>query len=263
MMPTIGSVPFLNAKPLIKAFEHQGDDSPVHVVCDVPAKLPQMLDAGLASAVMASSFDALRTPGRRVAAGVSISSRGPAESVRLFSKVDPTEIRTLALDASSLTSNNLARVILAERRGVKPVAVTLPPDRDSMLRNCDAAVLIGDKGLAAAEDGLLVLDLGSEWTALTGLPFVWALWIGKEGLDRSLACDLAEARDWGLANLPLVVEEAASETGFSVETCRHYLAEIMDYDLTGEHLAGYRRYGELLVSNGLLEQAHTPTIVEG
>ena len=134
MKPTIGSVPFLNAKPLIKAFQHLGDESPVAVLCEVPSKLPAMLDEGRASAVMASSFDALRTPGRRVAAGVSISSRGPAESVRLFSKVEPARIQTLALDSSSLTSNNLARVVLAERYGAKPAAVILPPDRDAMLR---------------------------------------------------------------------------------------------------------------------------------
>ena len=261
MKPVIGSVPFLNAKPLIKAFEHWGEASPVEVVCEVPSKLPAMLDAGLAQTVMASSFDALRTPDRRIAAGVSISSLAAAESVRLFSKVEPQHIRKLALDANSLTSNHLTLALLAERYGCKPETVTLPPDRDSMLADCDAAVLIGDKGLAASGEGLQVLDLGSEWVALTGLPFVWALWIGREGLDADLARRLADARDWGLANLSLVAREASAETGFDLATCEHYLGEIMDYALTDLHLAGLHRFGELLVKQGLLKQAHAPRVV--
>jgi len=261
MKPVIGSVPYLNAKPLIKAFQHQGEQSPVEVVCDVPSRLPAMLDAGCAQAVMASSFDALRTPGRRIAAGVSISSLNAAESVRLFSKVDPGQIRRLALDASSLTSNHLALVVLAERYGIKPEAAPVAPDREAMLAEWDAAVLIGDNGLAADEQGLPVLDLGSEWTALTGLPFVWALWIGRDGLDGSLARHLRDARDWGLANLGLVAREASHETVFGVQTCEHYLRDIMDYRLSQRHLEGLRTFGRLLVKNGLLRQAQEPQVV--
>jgi chorismate dehydratase len=261
MKPTIGSVPYLNAKPLIKAFQHLADDSPVELLFGVPSSLPPMLDSGAAQAVMASSFDALRTPGRHIAAGVSISSLGAAESVRLFSKVDPNHIESLAWDASSLTSNHLALVVLAERYKSRPKTVNLPPDRDEMLTQCDAAVLIGDNGLAAQADGLTVLDLGSEWRSLTGLPFVWALWIGGEGLDESLAGHLKQARDWGIENLPLVTREAAEETAFDLATCAHYLGEIMNYDLTPRHLAGYKRFGELLVMNGLLPEAHFPKVV--
>jgi chorismate dehydratase len=261
MKPIVGSVPYLNAKPLIKAFQRPGGESPVELLFDVPSRLPPMLDSGRAQAVMASSFDALRTPGRRVAAGVSISSLGAAESVRLFSKVAPSDIQTLAWDASSLTSNNLALVVLAERYGARPEARNLPPDRDSMLADCDAAVLIGDNGLAASPDELTVLDLGSEWTALTALPFVWALWIGCQGLDEDLASRLRESREWGLANLSLVAREAAGETAFDLATCERYLGQTMNYDLSEAHLAGYRLFGELLVKNGLLAEAHCPAIV--
>ncbi len=261
MKPVIGSVPYLNAKPLIKAFQHRGADSPVEVLFDVPSNLPPMLDSGAAQAVMASSFDALRTPGRRIAAGVSISSLGAAESVRLFCKVEPGRIATLAWDASSLTSNHLALVVLAERYGARPAARNMPPARDAMLAECDAAVLIGDNGLAADSDGVTVLDLGVEWVALTGLPFVWALWIGGRALDESLAEQLQQARDWGVRNLDQVTLEAAEETPFDVETCRHYLGEIMNYDLAADHLAGFRRFGELLVKNRLLPQAHFPTVI--
>jgi chorismate dehydratase len=263
MKPVIGSVPYLNAKPLIKAFQHQGNESPVEVVCDVPSHLPPMLDAGHAQAVMASSFDALRTPGRRIAGGVSISSLGAAESVRLFSKVEPRRIEKLALDESSLTSNHLTLVLLAERYGARPQAMPVPPDREAMLAEFDAAVLIGDNGLAADEAGLEVLDLGSEWVALTGLPFVWALWIGRTGLDTSLARHLSDARDWGLENLGLVARDASRETVFSLEVCEHYLRDIMDYSLTERHLEGLRTFGKLLVKNGFLSEANSPKIVGG
>ena len=98
--------------------------------------------------------------------GCSISSLGEAASVRLFSKWPFREIQSLALDASSLTSNHLAQVLLAERYGVRPTICHLAPDLSAMLSQADACVLIGDKGMEADGAGLEVMDLGSEWVAM-------------------------------------------------------------------------------------------------
>jgi predicted solute-binding protein len=41
-------------------------------------------------------------------------------------------------------------------------------------------VIIGDKGFEADGTGLIDIDLGNAWTDMTGLPFVWAMWLGKK-----------------------------------------------------------------------------------
>ena len=253
---TVGCVPYLNARPLARLFS---DTSHVEVIYDVPSKLPKLLDSGVAEAVLASAFDALKTPGRTYAEGVSIGSNAAVESVRLFSKVPFGQIDSLALDASSLTSNSLARALLAENFAISPRCEPALPDLNAMLQAHDAAILIGDKGMAASGEGLHVMDLGQAWTELTGLPFVWALWIGDDNLSPELVTLLNQAARWGEGQTEMLAKEAHAETGLPYDACVHYLQNVMDYRLTERHLLGLKAYRDLLVKHSLLSEELFPT----
>ena len=110
-----------------------------------------------------------------------IACKGAVRSILLTTKVPPRLIRTLAVDTSSRTSVMLARIILAERYGSTPTLIPMQPDLHSMLAEADAALIIGDPALRLDPARLQyqVLDLGSEWLALSGLPMVFAVWAGK------------------------------------------------------------------------------------
>jgi predicted solute-binding protein len=172
----VGCVPYVNARPLVACFDQPNEF--VEVVYDVPSRLPAMLDSGEVDAILVSSIEYLRRDDLVIAADVGIMSNGPVASVRMLSKVPLEKIQTLALDESSMTSNMLAQIILAER-GVRPSLVTMEPDQGAMLTACDACVLIGDKGLEADGTGLVDVDLGAAWTELTGEGFTWALWLSR------------------------------------------------------------------------------------
>ncbi|HWD41330.1 MAG TPA: menaquinone biosynthesis protein [Fimbriimonas sp.] len=262
MKYTVGSVPYLNAKPLVKPFQWAGAESPVQVVFDVPSRLPALLDSGGVQAIMVSSYAALTTPGATVAAGLSIGTQREVLSVRLFSKVPFARIRTLAEDASSMTSNALARIILSERFDVLPSGGPAAPSLTSMLAENDACVLIGDNGMRADESELHVLDLGFEWFQLTELPFVWAVWMGGEELTPQLVTYLQGALVTSRADLARVIREASAETGFTLEQCRRYLQDIMDYRLDDAHQAGLREYGRMLFKHGLASAVEFPRIVD-
>lgn len=255
-MRTLGCVPYLNARPLVAYFESEDSDQLLRVVYDEPSRLPALLDAGRADAVLASSFEALREPTRQVAMGCGICTEKEAASVRVFSKRPWREVESLALDQSSLTSNELALVILAERFGVRPRVHLAAPDLPSMLAQADAAVLIGDRGLDAVGDGLLEMDLGQEWFALTGLPFVWALWIGGEGLDGPLVSELLRAKTWGCKRLQQLAEHDARTSGRPLETAERYLVAIMSYDLGERQVAGLLEFQKRLAALGRLSQAY-------
>lgn len=260
MRTVLGCVPYVNAKPIIDRF-HFGGPTDVEVVYDVPSRLPALLDSGQACAVLASSYEALSTPGRTIGADVSISTFGPAESVRLFSKVPPATIQSLALDKSSLTSNHLALVILKERYDCEPLSEPLPPSLVDMLATHDACILIGNQGMTANGECLHVLDLGEEWSALTGLPFVWATWIGTQDLTPIIVSELIQAKRWGLDHLEDVIARASEDSGISLNQCDHYLREVMDFDLTDLHVEGLRKFRELLIQNDLLDPIPFPEIV--
>lgn len=262
---TVGSVPYVNAVPLTHFLPELGVD----VRFAVPSELPAMLENGEAQAVLVSSVDALRVPERRMASGVCIGSDGPVKSVRLFSKVPFAEIRSLAWDSSSMTSNRLALVLLSELYGVQPEVQSHHPDLHRMLETCDACVLIGDIGMLAEGEGLHIMDMGSAWTDLTGLPFVWAAWIGKEGLTTELADRLAAgARKASLGKgAPAtttgdgVIHAVEQTSGWPAGAVADYYREVMVYDMDDRMLQGLRKFAELLQKNGFDDCAHFPSQV--
>jgi chorismate dehydratase len=248
----LGCVPYVNARPLVALFEAEPSLG-VEVVYDVPSRLPRLLRSGEADAVLVSSHFALSTDGARAAAGTGICSDGPVESVRLFSKVHPKNVRSLALDASSMTSNALALSWLRERHGASPASEPCPHDLAAMLAGHDAAVLIGDNGMRPGLKAAHVFDLGQEWTAWTGLPFVWALWVGFDGLSPRLAGLLDQARDWsGLGRgatatdrSDRVVQDAAAESGLDPSPVRAYLEQTMVFRVGERERQGLRRFAAL------------------
>jgi chorismate dehydratase len=257
----VGCVPFVNARPLVAWFESQGDQSPVEVVYALPSKLPRMLDDREADAVLVSSVETLRNPGRTIADGVCIGSDGPAESVKLFSRVPFGQIRTLAFDQSSLTSNALALGVLRETYGANPVAENCAPDLDTMLAEHDACVLIGDIGMQTDAKGLLELDLGQAWKDMIGLPFVWAAWVGRDDLRPELVDLLNQSWTWGRENIDLVIAEAAEKSGWGLETTDRYLRHTMRYDLDEPSKQGLNTFALMLARNGVLGTTHRPRIV--
>lgn len=261
-MTRVGCVPYLNARPLVAYLERPEVSADVAVVYDTPSRLAASLRLGELDVALVSSYEALLRPGLEIVPDVSISTRGRVLSVRLFSKVPFEEIQTLALDQSSLTSSHLAQLLLAELHDCCPMLSSAPPDLAGMLVGADAGLLIGDAGMAADGTGLQVLDLGEAWTELTGLPFVWAAWIG-ENLPPSLCGLLLEAKGWGHNRLVALAEEHARRLGWEPGPSIEYLTEIMDHDLTPLHLQGLELFQALCIKHGILENLYPLRLATG
>lgn len=253
---TVASVPYMNALPLVWGLEEPS--SQVEVLYDDPARLPALLEEGQAEAILVSSFDALTRAGRTYVQGLGIASEGPVLSVRLFASKPWSQVKTLALDQSSMTSNALARIVLAEAYGVRPECRAAAPDLQAMLAKFDAAVLIGDRGMAADPGSHHVLDLGAEWTKLTGLPFVWALWVGEASLSQELARLLHQALDEH--SQPEVVQKALGR-GVPEAVVRRYFEEIMVYRLGPRHIEALELFGRKLVEHDLAPEVFWPRAV--
>jgi len=162
-------------------------------------------------------------------------------------------IRSLALDTSSLTSSALVQVLCARWWQVSPRYIPLPPDLDRMLEQADAALLIGDRGMMACSEGLFVVDLGEEWYRWTGLPFVWALWLGRaENITPPLVDCLHRAREWGLAHLESIVQQEATRLNIDESLVRHYLCDIMQYAMTDAHEQALNRFAHECKQLGLV-----------
>jgi len=251
----IGSVPYLNEKPLTRWFSHTdaGKASGIEVIYAVPSELARLLAAGEIAAALVSSFEYFRTPGYMIAPGVSISGQDAIESVRAFARVPWRKIESLALDTSSLTSAALLKILLAEYLDSHPAFLQAAPDQVAMLAQADACLLIGDKGWQADDTGLLTLDLGHAWRRHTGLPFVYAVWLGRpEALTPHVTQSLITAKTWGLTQLDEIAREESARIGTTAARCLHYLTDVMDYDLGEEHVQALEMFGAKAWVNRLL-----------
>jgi chorismate dehydratase len=121
----------------------------------------------------------------------------------------------------------------------------------------EAVLVIGDGALLLRARGNypVVLDLGEEWKRWTGLPFVFAVWAARRDTDRVLVRDVHRAllasRKWGLANIPLLAEQAARATDVDAGDCAEYLAGL-DYGLSYRHLAGLTDFLRRLAARGVV-----------
>lgn len=254
-MIRLASVPFVNALPLIWGLE---DDPEVSLCFLSPSALPDVLDSGQADAVLVSSFDALTHPGRVVVGGIGIGSDGATGSVRLFSRVPLTQVRRLALDPASLTSNHLAQLLLTEITGSAPLPLTgFSSLAEAFAAGADAVVAIGDYGMTASSSLAEVFDLGALWKEATGLPFVWAMWTGGRSLGPEVGDRLRMALSAGIASLDEVAERANQTIG---RECRSYFTDFMVYRFDERYQAGLREYARRLRAFGI-EADYFPTLV--
>lgn len=250
----IGSVPYLNGKPLTRWFQtDEGKASGIEVIESAPSHLAHMLEQGEIAAALVSSFDSIRHPEYAIVPGVSISGQGEIKSVRVFSRLPFGMVQTIAMDSSSLTSVALTMILLDELYNSHPQRLTLPPDLETMLAKADAALLIGDKGMLADSRGLETLDLGKAWRKLTGLPFTYAVWLGRpENVTPDLISALQTAKEYGLTQLDEIAGEEAERLGCPSAVCYDYLANVMDYDLADEHYQALALFKEKAHAHGLV-----------
>ena len=198
----LGAVEYLNARPLVYGLELRNDLFSLRF--DVPSKCAALLHEGSIDLGMIPSIEYLRGPAYRIVPGIAIVSDGPVASVALFTdrSAEPRSDRLPPISARGRRTRSCACCAWSGS-GSSPVFEPMPPDPAAMLRRCDAALLIGDPALFLDHEALGVqkIDLGEQWTSLTGLPFVWAFWAGRPGVAARVmpSTRWSTARDAGVA----------------------------------------------------------------
>ena len=233
----VGSVPYLNAVPLTRGLEEEIAFAP-------PSELAESLERGELDAALVSVAAVLMTDRYDVLDGVAIASLGEVQSVLLAHRRPITEAREVYCDPASITSVQLLRVLLAEQ-GLFPEFKRLdryaPPAEMP-----DFVLLIGDPALdfLMASPGHQIWDLGSAWLEMTGLPFVYAVWALRRGIEnRELRRILSETKRFGLDTLDEIIRNRAE---YTFEFRKDYLSWHIHYHLGSDEKRGVARFAELL-----------------
>lgn len=250
----VGAVGYLNTTPLVWGMLHGPQREQVELSLSPPALCAEEVETGITQIGLVPVAEIARQ-GLEIAPGLGISCFGPVRSILLFSRVPWRQVRTLAADANSRTSVQLARVILRDRFGVEPQISALPPDLENMLRNADAALIIGDPALRIQPQQTPYhwLDLGAEWHALTQLPMVFAAWAGKPPLPITELTEITGASfAFGKARLAEIAAVEYAQRGISQEIAARYLRQNIRYEIGPRELRGLETFFELA---GLTEGA--------
>lgn len=249
----VGAVSYLNTKPLVYGLDAVPEQFDIRF--DVPAKCATLLHEGQVDLGLIPAIEFLRgSEDYWIVPGAAIASEGDVASVAIFTKKPIGQVESIALDLSSRTSVALTRIMCVKRWGIAPAFTPAEPDLDAMLAGADAALVIGDPAMAidAAALGLTKIDLGGEWHALTGLPFVYAMWTGRRDAVSSVQCAaMRHAREQGEANLPRIAERVGGGDAVRAEQALRYLRDNLKYGLGDREAAGLRRFHELGVEVGL------------
>ena len=240
----IGAVSYLNTRPLVFGLEQGLGAGRIELSYAVPAQLADSMAAGDLDIALMPIIELARMPGLEVVPGLGIVTHGPSRSVLLVSRRPVDEIRTVALDRDSRTSNALVRVLFDEAWGCGPAFETGPAELVRALEQYDAVVRIGDKALfdPLPDDGI-VHDLGTVWTETTGLPFVFAAWVAHPGVvDREIYRMLHESRRRGSKVIDAIADDYTWNGAQYPEIAREYLTHNIRFRLGSTEIRAMERF---------------------
>ncbi|MCB2156951.1 menaquinone biosynthesis protein [bacterium] len=252
----LGIVPYLNVLPLLRGLDDRFPQE--NWIRATPRELGGQMAAREIDVATLPIFEALRAQTYWIVPGCAIACDGPVRSVRIVSLKPLTQIRSLLLDRSSLTSVHLAQILTKELLEIDPVLETssepLPREFDLAASGFDAAVVIGDVALDWEDRFEHTLDFGQGWKDLTGLPFVFAAWVARQDVDLSPA-DLeafVEARQRGEREVWTIAQEAADASDRPVQDLVNYLGRAIRFRLGEQEIVAIDEFRRRLIRHDLL-----------
>jgi len=275
----ISIVQYLNTAPLVWGFTHGPLAGKYELSFTVPSQCAEALRAGEADIAIIPAIEYQRIDGLVMLPNLAIASKKQVRSLLLVAKKPVAEVRSIALDSSSRSTQALTRILCTDTWKIAPEFSEAEPDLQTMLREADAALLIGDPALRLAialeatarrdADGVLlcsaaaaglessgplrVYDMVEEWHRSTGLPAVLAVWAARDGvITEEVLKDFAASRDFGLAHIAEISEVAAFELKLPAAALATYLRHNIDYSLDQANRRGLEHFFARAAALGLI-----------
>ncbi len=252
----IGAVSYLNSKPLIfglnEALGEHGD-----LTLALPSELATELATGAIDIGLIPVVEYFQHPEFQIVSNAVIACRGPVWSVRVFFRCEPSQVKSLALDEGSRTSAALIKILFHQRYGFVPDTIALKMTDDPIFAPADAVLVIGDRAMhpnafrpAFQSDW----DLGQAWFEETGLPFVFAMWVARNGnfANEKWKRTLERTRDSGLEHVHEIASNAAEKYQLSNEQCLDYLTNYIRFFLGEDERAGLNEFRRRCDGLGLI-----------
>jgi chorismate dehydratase len=277
----ISIVQYLNTAPLVWGFTNGPLAGKYDLSFTVPSQCAEALRTGAADIAIIPAIEYQRIPGLVVLPDLAIASQNRVRSLLIIAKKPIEQVRSVALDRSSRSTQALTRILAAEHWKIEPEFFETEPDLRVMLEKADAALLIGDpalrvsvaiekkstvspQGRAVCQATTLgmtsaeifhIYDVVGEWRKFTGLPAVMAIWaVRPEVVTPEVLADFNASRNFGLTQIAAISLEAARELDLPQPALESYLRHNIDFSLGEENRRGLERYFHEAEKLGLIPQ---------
>jgi chorismate dehydratase len=265
----ISIVQYLNTAPLVWGFTNGPLAGKYDLSFTVPSQCAEAMRTGAADIAIIPAIEYQRIPGLTVLPDLAIASQNRVRSLLLVSRKPIEQVRSVALDRSSRSTQAFTRILAARHWKIDPEFFETAPDLSAMLGKADAAMLIGDPalrisiaierkstmsppgraicpaaalGIAGAEI-LHVYDVVGEWRKFSSLPAVMAIWATRpEVVTSEVLADFSASRNFGLTQLAAISLRAAQELELPQQALHSYLRHNIDFSLGEENRRGLERY---------------------
>ena len=252
-MLKVSVVQYLNSVPLVWGMLHGEQQGRYDLEFATPANCADAVRQRKADIGIIPCVEYHRMERMEILSGISIASKREVKSVLLLSKVPIEKVQNISVDNSSRTSAALLRVLMRKFHSRWINIVPAYPRPEEMLKRADAALVIGDVALTCNRSALEVYDLAAEWRKFTGLPFVFALWVGpEEGRLGRYRQDFEDSCSYGLAHVDEIAAEYAPKLNLTPAAVKTYLTENIDYSLDEENRKGLRLFSKLAREAGII-----------
>lgn len=245
----VGVVNYLNTKPLLYGLELPPINEQIELVPAYPSKLADMLAAGEIDLGLIPVAAIPDLPSWHIVGDYCIGAESEIASVCLFSEVPMNEIKKVYLDYQSRSSVALLKWLMKESWGIDPEI--LPAGDDSYrdeIKGTTAGLVIGDRALEQRRVSTFIYDLGSEWRAITGLPFVFAAWVSTHPLPDDFIQLFNEANGLGLQH----IDEIVAQNPFDRYDLKKYYTLHLSYHLDERKRRGMKRFLQVIGQKDIL-----------
>jgi chorismate dehydratase len=277
----VSIVEYLNAAPLVWGFTDGPLAGKYDLSFTVPSQCAEELRRGDADLGIIPSIEYQRIDGVVALPGMAIASKREVRSLLVVAKKPIELAKKIALDTSSRSTIGLVKILSREHWGIKPEFVESAPDASEMLKDADAALVIGDPALRISLkmealagkspsgeqccqgdpddmpvpgfETLFVYDVIHQWREMTGKSAVLAIWAGRrEAVTPEVIADFTASKQFGLDRVREISEAASIKLDLPPRALERYLTENIHFDLDEENLAGLHLYFEKAAAAGLI-----------
>lgn len=277
----ISIVEYLNTAPLVWGFVEGPLAGKYELSFTVPSRCAEALRRGEADIAIIPAIEYQRMDGVVALPGMAIAAKGEVRSILVVGKRPIERAQRIALDTSSRSSAVLVRLLAAEHWKIQPEFIEAAPDPSEMLKQADAALVIGDPALRislkmdalAAKtpseeqcckgdpddmpvpgfESVFVYDIAHQWREMTARPCVLAIWAGRRGVvTPEVAADFLASKRYGLTHIREIAEAASIKLDLPPRALERYLTENIDFGLDEEELEGLELYFKKAAAAGLI-----------